>query len=107
MFNRPFLLLVTTKDNDSMKLSDKGHKLSPYTRIQKNRSNFVLKYKAVIDNVFISNCSKIEPIFFNKNPFILFDRKPVYKIEFSLLVFDLYFFDYFTVYIDVVYFIST
>ena len=106
MSHNPFFLFPTQNDY-SMYLCNKRHKLPSNTGIQKNRSNLRVKHQRVIDRILISNSSKVQPLFFNKNPFVLLDRKSINEIKLSILMSDLYFLSNLPAKINIVNFVTT
>lgn len=84
-----------------MHLCDKSDELSTNTSIKKDRSNLILYMKVVIDPIVIKvDTCKIYCTFFNKNPFILFQGKPINEIQLSIISLELEFFKDLSFYTD-------
>lgn len=79
MSDRPFVIL-STKDDDGVKFSDKSHKLSSNACVKEDGSNFRVKKEALIDDILISDGGKIKFAFLDENPFVLFNGKAIDEI---------------------------
>lgn len=80
MTNTPFLLRLC-QDNDSMKLSNEGHELSPDTGIQEHGRNFIFEVDLIIKLIlFEINSSKVNITFLDKYPFILLNGEAIDQI---------------------------